>query len=218
MTPNLPPEGESTMEMLPRKERERLAKRQEIMRAARIVFAEKGLHAATLDEIAEKAEFAKGTLYGYFESKDDLFISMLEQEIVNFHAVLNEVLARDLPPAETLAQLVKAMLQAFDQNMDLMRLLSQERSALTICKGDEPVQLRFMPHFKRLIDVVSLMVKKGIERGSFRRVDPERAATAIFNLCHGAATSSFLNKKKVDNPDDVKFITGLVLNGIAPAR
>ena len=45
-----------------RKERERLAKRHDIMRAARRVFAMRGYENATLDEIAEKAEFAKGTL------------------------------------------------------------------------------------------------------------------------------------------------------------
>jgi TetR/AcrR family transcriptional regulator, repressor of fatR-cypB operon len=201
-------------ELLSRKDRERQAKRQDILRAARVVFAEKGLHAATLDEIAEKAEFAKGTLYTYLTNKDDLFISMLEEEIVNFTESLKEVLSRDLPPDETLTQLVKAMMQAFDQNMDLMRLLSQERSALTVCKGSDPMQSQFMPQFKKLNGLVSQLIKKGIEHGIFHRVDPERAASAIFNLCHGAAISAYLNKKKINNAEEVKFITGLVLNGI----
>jgi AcrR family transcriptional regulator len=201
------------MKAVLRKVRERQVRRQDIIEAARIVFAEKGLHAATLDEIAEKAEFAKGTLYGYFDSKDDLFISMLEEEIEAFHGSLSEVLSRSLPPADILAQLVKAMMQTFAQNMDLMRLLSQERSALTIYKGDQ-MEKRFLPRFQKLNLLVSSLVRRGIDQGAFRKVDPDRTATAIFNLCHGSAMSSFLNKKKVDNPEDVKFITGLILNGI----
>ncbi|MDX9758361.1 MAG: TetR/AcrR family transcriptional regulator [Bacteroidota bacterium] len=62
---------------LSRKERERLYKRQEIIVAARAVFAIRGFAAATLDEIAERAEFGKGTLYSYFESKEELFETVI---------------------------------------------------------------------------------------------------------------------------------------------
>lgn len=197
-----------------RKERERLAKRQGILKAARRVFAERGLHAATLDQIAEKAEFAKGTLYCYFKSKDDLFLSMLEDEIEHFSESLRAVLSRDLPPDETVARLVRAMMRAFDENMDLMRLLTQERSALTTCKGDLMMK-RFLPRFLKLNQLVASQVRRGIEQGAFRRIDPDRAATAIFNLCHGSAMSSFLNRRKVGEPEEIKFLTGLILDGIA---
>ncbi|MRR09011.1 TetR/AcrR family transcriptional regulator [bacterium] len=205
-------------ELLSRKDRERQAKRQDILKAARVVFAEKGLHAATLDEIAEKAEFAKGTLYTYFQNKEDLFVSMLEQEILDFHEELKQVLARDLPPAEILSQLVRAMMAAFDQNMDLMRLLSQERSALATCRGGDQMEARFLPHFHRLNAAVASLVRRGIAQGAFRRVDPERAATAVFNLCHGAAMASYLNKKRIDSPEEAAFITGLLLQGIAAGK
>ncbi|MFA6234551.1 MAG: TetR/AcrR family transcriptional regulator [Bacteroidota bacterium] len=62
---------------LSRKERERIYKRQEIINAAREVFAHRGFSAATLDEIAERAEFGKGTLYTYFQSKEELFDTVL---------------------------------------------------------------------------------------------------------------------------------------------
>jgi len=55
-----------------RREREKLAHRQEILDAATRVFAEKGFFSATLDEVAQEAEFSKGTVYLYFSSKDDL--------------------------------------------------------------------------------------------------------------------------------------------------
>lgn len=197
-----------------RKERERQAKRQEILKAAREVFAAKGLHAATLDEVAERAEFAKGTLYCYFKSKDDLFLSMLEDEIDRFSQSLQAVLSRDTAPPEVLSRLVKAMMRSFGENMDLMRLLTQERSALTTCKGDLMMK-RFLPRFLKLNQLVAAQVRRGIERGAFRRVDPDRAATAIFNLCHGSAMSAYLNKRKVGAPEEVRFLTGLILEGIA---
>ncbi|GIV59650.1 MAG: hypothetical protein KatS3mg043_0739 [Rhodothermaceae bacterium] len=51
---------------LPRRERERLMRRRAMLEAARAVFAEKGYLQATVDEIAQRAEFGKGTLYNYF--------------------------------------------------------------------------------------------------------------------------------------------------------
>ncbi len=62
---------------LTRKERERLTRRQDIITAAREVFAIRGYADATLDEIAARAEFGKGTLYGYFENKEDLFEAVI---------------------------------------------------------------------------------------------------------------------------------------------
>ena len=60
-------------EIASRKERERAMRRNEIVIAACDVFASRGFNDATLEEIAEKAEFGKGTLYNYFDSKELLF-------------------------------------------------------------------------------------------------------------------------------------------------
>jgi AcrR family transcriptional regulator len=117
--------AKNTTGVASRKKRERQAKKQDILKAAREVGAQTGLHAATLDEIAEKAEFAKGTLYGYFPSKEDLFISMLEEEMIRFRENIRDVLAQDMPSDQVIAVLVVTMLRLFDQNVDLMRLLSQ---------------------------------------------------------------------------------------------
>lgn len=66
----------NTEEKLTRKERERLFRRKEIMLASIPLFAEKGFMNTTLDEIAEAAEFGKGTLYHYFDNKEELYISL----------------------------------------------------------------------------------------------------------------------------------------------
>ena len=59
-----------------RKEREKEQRREEIVRAATVVFFEKGLQSATMEEIADAAELSKGTLYLYFKSKEDLYLAV----------------------------------------------------------------------------------------------------------------------------------------------
>jgi len=198
------------MENIPRKERERLAKKQDILKAARGVFAQKGLHAATLDEIAGKSEFAKGTIYGYFQNKEDLFACMLEEEMLKFEQCVIQVINMPLSPVAKVEKLVKTMLLVFDQNVDYLRLLNAERPGVSTLH----VGKKMMKYFKTLTDAVSELIKEGIKKGFFAAVDSRRTAVALFNLVHGSAMSSLLNKKKINDPKEAKFITDLFLNGI----
>jgi len=65
-----------TKTTLSRKERERLQHKKEIFAAALRLFSSKGFHNLTMQEIAQASEFAVGTLYNFFESKDDIFEEM----------------------------------------------------------------------------------------------------------------------------------------------
>ncbi|MDQ7053892.1 MAG: TetR/AcrR family transcriptional regulator [candidate division KSB1 bacterium] len=79
---------------LPRKEREKLLRRQAILDAASRIFAQKGFERATLDEIAEAAEFGKGTIYNYFSSKEELFFTLLEEGRQYFQELIQQALNR----------------------------------------------------------------------------------------------------------------------------
>ena len=63
---------------LTRKERERLMRRNEILKVAAKLFAEKGFNNTTLEEIAGGAEFGIGTIYNYFQNKEEIFRSIIE--------------------------------------------------------------------------------------------------------------------------------------------
>ncbi|HEM49361.1 MAG TPA: TetR/AcrR family transcriptional regulator, partial [Caldithrix sp.] len=87
-----------------RKEREKEQKQNAIIDAAEKVIFSKGLEAATMDEIAEIAEFSKGTIYLYFKNKEDLYFAihsrgiqilhqMFEQAIENIEKGIDQVLA-----------------------------------------------------------------------------------------------------------------------------
>ena len=53
--------------------------REEILAAARRVFVRRGFHGTTLDDIAEEAGYTKGAVYSNFESKDDLFLAIIDE-------------------------------------------------------------------------------------------------------------------------------------------
>jgi len=60
-----------------RRARERARRQQEILEAAKEVFFEKGIHRATVDDVAAQAEVSKGTVYLYFQSKESILAHLL---------------------------------------------------------------------------------------------------------------------------------------------
>lgn len=195
----------------PRKEREKLARRSEILAAARNIFAEKGLHETTLDEIAEKAELAKGTLYGYFENKEDLFFSVLEETIHNLEKVIKETSSSELSPPDKISVMIKNILRLFEENVDLMQLMTRNQPGLLMHKMQDKMKV----HFRNLIKSVSGVLQDGIQNGSFGKIDTEKSAAAFFNLIHGNAMSSFWQQRKINNKEDLTFLTNFFLNGIS---
>lgn len=105
-----------------RSESARAARREEILSAARKVFARQGFRGTTIADIAEEAGIALGTIYLYFPSKEDVFAALNEQ--------LNQLIGRaltDVEPVTSLDQAVRVrvsqVFEACAANRDLVRLV-----------------------------------------------------------------------------------------------
>jgi len=117
---NLP---ESILGIHERKEREKEHRREDILDAAQRVFFEKGLSAATMDDIAETAELSKGALYLYYKSKEDLYLTVMMRGMQLLYDAFNAVANRAYTPAETLARLSEAYLDYFNNHRDYFRMM-----------------------------------------------------------------------------------------------
>lgn len=75
------------MGIVERKEKEKQQRKEEIIQAAEQVFFSRGFDQSTMDDIAEKAELSKGTLYLYFKSKEDLHIAVARKAIALLRSI-----------------------------------------------------------------------------------------------------------------------------------
>ncbi|MBI4722825.1 MAG: TetR/AcrR family transcriptional regulator, partial [Candidatus Stahlbacteria bacterium] len=114
-----------------RREREKKTNREAILRAANVVFAEKGFDGAILDEIAELAEFSKGAIYGYFKNKEDLFISLIDEELNKVFKITKNVVESPLTPIEKIKELVQKTLAFFEANREFFCIFMPERGGFT---------------------------------------------------------------------------------------
>lgn len=99
-------------------------KRRDILEAAEQVFMANGFTAAKMDDIAELAGVAKGTLYLYFDSKQDLFVSLLEDRIWEYVATLTSKLEEVRSVKCFVQTLAKVRGQLFVRNQRLLESLS----------------------------------------------------------------------------------------------
>jgi TetR/AcrR family transcriptional regulator len=96
--------------------------RSQLLDAAEEVFGEKGFHATTLKEVAELAEFSVGSVYSFFENKDDLYLSVFLRRGAEFMPGMREVVQSKLTPLAQLHALVDYEVGFFRQHRHFGRL------------------------------------------------------------------------------------------------
>jgi AcrR family transcriptional regulator len=111
---------------LPRREREKLRRRQEVFDVALRLFSEKGYHNVSMHAIAKEAEFAIGTLYKFFRNKEDLFKALIMQLSDRFHRALTEVIEGDAQGIEKLRAYLRVKAELFRNNVAAIRLYFAE--------------------------------------------------------------------------------------------
>ena len=154
---------------------------QQILDAAFHEFGERGLASTRLDDIAKRANVAKGTIYLYFPNKEELFREMVRQSMVQA-LDRNEEILRELANETATAQL-SALFEAW------WRFLRSDRFAVVhrLVIGELhnfPDLMQFYADevILRGRRVISSVVSRGVERGEFRKIDPDTAARMLSAL------------------------------------
>ncbi|MBN2275968.1 MAG: TetR/AcrR family transcriptional regulator [Bacteroidales bacterium] len=106
-----------------RKEREKEQRRNDILDAAERVFFKKGLEQATMDDIANKAELSKGTLYLYFKSKEELYFAIgIRAHQILWH-MFEKVISPDKKVMDNIFEIGKAFVRFANEYPDYFRTM-----------------------------------------------------------------------------------------------
>jgi TetR/AcrR family transcriptional regulator len=172
-----------------------------ILKAAQEEFAHEGVAGARTDEIARRARVNKALLYYYFGDKEGLYAAALEQVFSGLAGRITAVLDQaELPPRERLLNYVQAHFD-YIASAPLYPRLVQREFMRTAGRTLSPVASRILeryakPNYLRLVS----LIREGIERGEFRKVDPAQTLTSVL----GAILFYFISlpAQQVMNPGD----------------
>jgi TetR/AcrR family transcriptional regulator len=173
---------------MPRREKEKLRQRQEMLAAALGLFSEKGYHNVSMHEIAGKAEFAIGTLYKFFKNKEELYKTLVLELSDKFHDALTEAVQDTDDEIERLRNYVRAKGRLFRANVPMIRLYFSENrgSNFSVAAGLVP---EIRDRYDRFLQTTLASVfERGMKRKQFKKVgDPYHLAVALDSL-----TNAFL--------------------------
>ncbi|HRH80890.1 MAG TPA: TetR/AcrR family transcriptional regulator [Thiobacillaceae bacterium] len=161
----------------PRWQRRAEARPQELLEAALTEFVARGYAATRLDEVARRAGVSKGTLYLYYENKAELFKAVVRRALVGN---LDEAEARVAGHAGSSRDLLAWMLTEMTRRVSNSELSGIPKLVISEA-GNFPEIARF--YFDEVIrrgrDIVQGILRRGMDSGEFRPVDPEYAWRVI---------------------------------------
>ncbi|HET6952634.1 MAG TPA: TetR/AcrR family transcriptional regulator [Acidimicrobiales bacterium] len=156
--------------------------RAQLLDAAEEVFGRKGFHEATLKEVAELAEFSVGSVYSFFDNKDDLFRQIFVRRGDEFMPALREVLRPDAaPPADQLHALVDFQIGFFRRHPWFGRLFLRYSSA-TLSSADREVDAATAANYEESMGLQADLFARGQRSGAFRPGDPQVLARLFSGL------------------------------------
>jgi AcrR family transcriptional regulator len=159
---------------LSRKERERERHRLEILAAAERVFERDGYLGTTVEDIAKEAEFAVGTLYNFFGSKEELYGEVAAKTAHDFMESFERVVLTKEDPEEAIGSLIELRLTHFEEHRGFFRVMLDAFRAGG-AGGQEPVPrlpASMETLYDRYIERVSGVFERGVKDGSFVTFDP----------------------------------------------
>jgi len=203
---------------LSRREREKLRQRQEMLAAALALFAEKGYHNVSMHEIAERAEFAIGTLYTVFLNKEDLYKALVLEECDRFEEALVAALEKPADEIETLRNYVRTKGEMFRENLSFVRLfLAESKGASFNIKAglDEELRKRYDAFMERLAAVF----ENGMQHRRIRRIAaPYHLAVAIDSVVDAFLLLWLESPERHPYPEDPDAILDIFFKGLTDER
>ena len=162
-----------------RKEREKQRRKEEILDAAQKVFFSRGIENSTMDEVAEKAELSKGTLYLYFKSKEDIHWAITYRGIRDLLALTEKRIDREKNALENLLIIADTFIQfTHDQKELANSMLIFEGCDINKMNVDQD-QIRHSFLHDSPIQLVTEFVGIGVEKGLIRNDIPVNTLSHI---------------------------------------
>jgi TetR/AcrR family fatty acid metabolism transcriptional regulator len=197
----------------PRKPRGRSGdKRQRIIDAAVKVFAEKGFYNAKVSEIAQESGVANGTIYLYFANKDDILISLFEQEMKRIIAHMKAEIERESDPLRKIEKFAAVHLSLIEERKELAEVLQVE-----LRQSSKFMKEYRNRKFAEYVNLISAIIREGQRQGVVRPdIMPGIAKRAFFGALDEMSRFWVLSKrKKYSVHTAARQIAEFFVNGIA---
>lgn len=162
---------------------------EEFLAAALELFAERNFASVTIKDIAQALDVNTALIYYYFENKTDLFRATIDFAVENAFANIRELEARDADPAGLISAWLENHVERYAEIHRFVKIALDFRGSH---EGDPAIEATISSFYAKERELLSRVVRLGIEQGHFKTVDPARMAQFISTYLDGCMVRSVI--------------------------
>jgi AcrR family transcriptional regulator len=191
-------------------------RRTQLLQAAKDVFAEKGYHTATMADVARSAQVSYGSVYWYFDSKDELFRALMsdcEMALRDHVGTALQTTPDTGDPAAPFRAAVQAAFEFFEADPPLVKLLF--RDAQTLGRG---IETHLVGIYEGFISDIERIVVPAQAAGAVIDAPPRMVAFSIAALVGQIALRRSITDDGFNAREVADFVVDMLLSGLRPRR
>lgn len=194
---------------LTRKERERKARRELIIDVTESIIDERGFENITMDEIAEKAEMGKGSLYLYFKNKTSIILAICDRGSRILNRSMSKVLTQEITGLEMVEKLGQTYFQFIKDNPLYFNAFNYFEGLINRdVLDDSPMAKKCEENAKEAMTYIVRSLQIGMQDGSIdASYNPKELGLIIWGASKGIVHMSYMKQKDqhLSVLDDLEF-------------
>jgi TetR/AcrR family transcriptional regulator len=186
------------------------AKKKQIIKAATKIFARKGFHQAKMDDIAEAAKVAKGTLYYNYAGKSKLFAATVTAGMEEIMDKISRDLESDLPFMEHFRLLISNTIRIYLKNKEVIRIYVNELSSGI----DKEALAEIKKVRRRFLRFVTDTLQAGQEMGYLKPLHRQISATVLVGMVDALCNNQLGPEEKYDFEEIIETVIPILSTGM----
>ena len=182
--------------------------------AAMRVIARRGMANATMQEIAEEAGVAKGTIYLYFKDRDELVESTFESALTQLHDRIDAAVEAETTLERKLRAAISTIFAFFRENREFFRLYAAHR----IPEGNSRRNKMHCERYRERVQKLAELLDTAMQRGEIRRLDAQRLALFITEGTNAIVVERVMEEGPPPEEQDIDLIVEVLMGGIRAVR
>jgi len=186
--------------------KEQTGKKEAVYKAAIKVIAREGFHDATIDKIATVAGVSVGTIYNYFQNKDDILNFIFQTEYEKRKSYFLEIQKIDRHPLINLKMILTMHFAEVKENPDIYRIILRERCMPRICHFEGITRFEGLPRF------IEEILADGIRKEKIRSCNLKVVSAAVFGAIEALMSRYLLELEAIGHSDVLENASEEIIN------
>ncbi|MDC3246577.1 TetR/AcrR family transcriptional regulator [Candidatus Marinimicrobia bacterium] len=193
------------------KEKLKEKRQAQIINSALAIALEKGFENSRMDDIVDHSKLSKGTIYYYYKSKKDLYLSLVDFWFIEYSTGILSTLDKKESASDQLIALFTYFIYQYKKSPSTFELMIE---FWRMSRLDNDFNYKLQKIYTQFLDYIAEIILTGIDNEEFKDVDPKITALSILINIEGIKWFSIFENSNVEAHEYIETITKFILKGL----